>query len=754
MIDKVFIRDKVKNLIEEKGYDSRIQPMLTAFFSAMSDKYNYTEEQLLNSIERYKSRVDRISFYNIGIDSYIYKNQELVLDREMIENLNERNIERFLKTIVKSNSVIINGNNFRSSESLIEISSIANLYEYSDGLYKNITNLLANSFGIKAEEVPNLQTHIHDKMNEYNRSENPDEYNYYSDAHFIISTIDRRIKDIQEGVNVREAYKAIYALSVMNLRNRVTMPNMSKEDTIKNYIQMIESFVEYKVIFGIQKTELDSVLVDSRNNNWNIEANSIIEELEENFKDVKKLDTYKEDDDTRRIYFDRKQIVEEQAESNSKVDNTLTVEQIHDKVSKLIEEKRYPKEFELVIHEFFKRSVEEFKWDRETLEKKIENLRRNVDSFEYAPKKELRDDSDVLASFEALRKRIVINSNGLFLIGNAVLASTIMHELKHATDLTTRESHITLEDGFKPEEVKYSSEKKGLNELITEASTVKIFGKNPYKDKYATTYMLEGYDELSPATTMIASAFGVSESEFLDLASKGEKKFKEIFETRYPGLNFSNKIDKIQEILSEMYDEDSGNPRIVREAIGYKKLFDLLDKTYEQRNFIDMQMPGYDQTRARYDEYRLNKNMIKVQKSLGISGKTAKKLIHNYDEVQEKAKVRKEEEKRFIEIGTEISSQIVLRDNTELIRSARDIRRYKRHFISIFGTKKKMLPEGRGETVKIEETKLDSFEEKRKNFLQMNRQKVDGKAKIQPRGPEEPMQESIKVGEEVDDPRQ
>lgn len=753
MIDRVFIKEQVNNLIAGKGYDSRIKPMLTAFFAAMSERYNYTEAKLISDIEKYKSRVDRIGFYNIGIDNYIYNNnQELILDREMIENLNERNIEKFLRTIIKSNSVVVNGNEYRSSEDLIQLSSIANLYEYADGLYKNVTTLLANSFGLEVEEIPKLQTHIHDKMAEYDRSENPDEYNYYSDANIILSTIDSRIKDIQEGINVKEAYKAIYSLSLMNLRNRATMPNMSKEETVKSYIQMIETFVEYKVIFGIPKSELDEVLVDPRNN-WKVKGNSILEELEESFKDIRKLDTYKEDEETKRVYFDRKQIIQEQEEENSKVDNSLTEEQIHEKVARLIEEKKYPREFELVIHEFFKRSVEEFKWDRETLEKKIENLGRNVDKFEYTTKKE-QGDSDVLASFEPLQKRISINSDGLFLIGNSVLAATIMHELKHATDLTARESHITLEDGFKPEKINCASESKGLNELVTEASTVKIFGKNPYRDKYATTYMLGGYEELSPATTMIASAFGVSESEFLDLASKGEKKFKEIFETRYPGLNFSKKIDKIQDILSEMYDKDSEDSRNVREAIGYKKLFEILEKTYEQRKFIDMQTPGYDSTRARYDEYRLNKNMLVVQRNLGISRRTSKKLIPNYEAVREKSKIGKEEAERFAEIGKEISSQIVIRDNTELVRSAKDIRRYKRQFISIFGTKRKMLPEGRGEIVKVEETKVDSFEEKRKNFLQANKQKANS-SKIQPRRPEEAtVQETVKIGEEVDDPRQ
>lgn len=715
MLDKNYIRDQINNLVVEKGYDSRVQPLLIAFFTAMSNRYKYTEENLKNDIETYKDRVSKISFYNIGIDNYIYdSSKELVFDRELVEDLSTRNIERFIKTAIKANSVVLISDSYKAVEDFIEMSSIVNIYEYPDDLDNNISSMIANAFDIKIEELPQLYKEIQQKTSILDREKDFEEYDYFNNARTILYTINDRIKDIQNGENVREAYKAIYTLSLLNMKIKVCDDKLVDESTVKNYIQLVEQFDKYKNIFGINTEELENVAVDK--SNWHLNANELLLQLEEQFKYVTKLDTYTEDK-PKETYFDRKEIIQDQAKLNAQVDNTITLEQIEERVSKLIEQKGYPKEFETVIYEFFKRSAKDFEWDRETVEKKIENLSRNVDKFEYIVEKK----SSMVACFECNEKRIAINYDIAF-INNEQLASTVMHELRHATDQTVRESKKAFEQGFLFGDKLSENQSKGINELVTEAATVKITGKSPYKDKFATTYNLEGYEELSFATTMISSALGMSESEFIKLADKGELKFKEILDTKYPGLDLPKKVDNIKDILRNMYNKENGEHDVAGGIIGYIKLYDVLKEVYSQRNFIDMQMPGYDKTRARYDEYRLNKNMILAQRDLRAPKKTLKKLIPEYEEIKQKARVDKNEKESFKDIARGISSQIEKKDNLELAKSAKNIRRYKRKFINILGQKRKMLPEGKEEkVVKVNET----FEDKRKNFLQKTKEEVN-----------------------------
>ena len=75
MLDKIFIENEIKKLIVEKKYDVRIAPMLKAFFTAVSERYNYTEENLKEAVEEYKKNVDEISFYNVGMNNYKYGNK-------------------------------------------------------------------------------------------------------------------------------------------------------------------------------------------------------------------------------------------------------------------------------------------------------------------------------------------------------------------------------------------------------------------------------------------------------------------------------------------------------------------------------------------------------------------------------------------------------------------------------------------------------------------------------------------------------
>lgn len=716
MLSKNFIKEEVNKLIEEKGYDRRSSPLLIAFFNAVSIRYNYTEEQLKKDIEIYKDRVRKISFYNIGIDNYIYDgSKELVYDRELVEDLNPKNIERFIKTTIRANSVMLRSDSFKAVEDFIELVATSNIYEYADDLDTNISSMIAGAFDVSIEELPVLYNNIHERMRVLDREKDFAEYDYLTMANSILHTINDRVKDIKDGNNVREAYKAIYTLSLLNMKIKVYDDKLIDKNTVKNYIQLVEQFEKYKKIFGINDAELEDVEVDR--NNWHLKANELLEQLEGQFKDVTNLDTYTEDKQ-KETYFDRKEIMQEQTKVNAKVDNTITQEQIQEKVSKLIEEKGYPKEFETVIYEFFKRSAKDFGWDRETVDKKIENLSRNVEKFEYVVEK----NSSMLACFNLKDKKILINADISF-INNEQLASTIMHELRHATDQTSREGITAFEKGFLFGDNSAENQSKGINELITEAATIKITGKNPYKDKFATTYNLEGYEELSFATTMISSALGMSESEFIQIADKGELKFKEVLDTKYPGLDLPKKIDTIKDLLRDMYSKEDGEHDIAGGIIGYIKLYDVLNGIYTQRNFIDMQMPGYDEKKARYDEYRLNKNMVLAQKSLRTPRKALKEFIPEYEEIKQKARIDKTEKESFIEIAKGISSQIEKKDNSELIQSAKGIRRYKRKFINIFGKEKKMLPPGKEDkkVVKLNET----FEEKRNKFLQATKEEVD-----------------------------
>lgn len=554
-MNKDIIESKIYQMVTEKGYDSRIVPMLNMFFIAVCDRYEYTENDLDQAINNYKQNVSSINFYNIGMNNYEYSisHNELVYDREFIENINERNIENYIQVAIKSNSNFINkGKSLSNLENITKLSYCANLYDNVEDIYKNINEMLADTFSVNNKQVANIYRDVNEEMSILDRKVD-DKYDYLLSASYILKTIDNRIQDIEDGKNIKENYEAIYILNLLNMKIKIFDCKIKDEKTVNGYLKLLEDFDKYRDILGISDEELNcDVRLD--HGNWYINPNKMIELIEKEIKNVTNLDTYKEDEKIK-SFFDRKAIIEEQSKANEVVNQNLTEEQIEEKLATLIETKKYPKEFETVLKEYFKRSVTDLKWDKETFDKKIKNLEINLNGFEYAT-----TEIGVIACYSALIKKIQISTDIAFL-NNKELASTIIHELKHVTDETQRNFN-NYENGFISSNDYYSMDNsKGINELVTEATSIKLMGVNPYRDKYCTTYRMNGYEELSYATTMICSAFGITEVEFIKLADKGQAKFAEKMEEKYPGLEMTEKFDNIDKILHSMYVEKNKTDR-------------------------------------------------------------------------------------------------------------------------------------------------------------------------------------------------
>ncbi len=726
MLDKDFIREQVDNMMKEKGYDSRARAMLIAFYTTLSDRYDFSEEQLIGAIERYKSTVKKIEFYNVGEDQYkLFRDGILIFDKDTVDSLDETNIERFIQASIKGNSVaLIEGYRGNCTE-ISEMAALSNMYENTPEIYKNITSMIAGGFDIDTGKVISLYDDSFSAMVRAQETGNSAEYDYHNSSRILIGTINDRIKDIMNGKNVKEAYKAIYAACLMNLRIKICDDGLITSKSGMNYIELMESFEKYKAILGIQDSELASVSLDGHN--WKTNITKLISTLEEQFKEIKTLDTYTEKKEIPKSRVDRTEIIEGQREENSKTDRSIKEGEIETKVAKLIEQKGYPEEVSEILLAYFSRTAEDFGWDSETLDKKIENLSINVNQFVYVDKDKIGGSA---GRFNESERTIELSKSNTF-ISNLELANTLMHELKHATDCTARGTgevdEQIIEEPFVSTLEVHGIEICGLDELMTEGSTIMIGGKNPYSDKYATTYRYNsGYAEFCGTATMISSALGMSESEFFKISEKGEAKFRDILETKYPGLDLGTEMTKIQDILTYL-----NKAAFVRERSteAFANIYNVLNDVYEARVAIDEQRPDFDPVRARYDEYRLNKNLLVAQRTLGLSRKILVQDTEDYGAIKTKARIRPEEREAFEKIGSQIRGEIKIRDNRELARAGAEVRRYKRYFKPEKTNWRIFLPkakpqEEKGELIQPKEPN-PSFEQKREEFLKGNKQEVN-----------------------------
>lgn len=696
MIDESFIREQIDNLIAKKQYDNRTRPMLVNFFTALTNRYNYTEDQLLSVIEKYKNKVNTISFYNIGIDNYKYtSSKDLVFDRDIVEDINRGNVDKFIQTFIKANSRAVFG---VREKNFTDMASVACLYDKPEDFYVNLNRMLAAAFEVEPKDVLMLNEIVLDKEKEYDRSENPNEYDYYNSANTLMFTISDRLKDIQDEKGIKEAYKAIFTACLLNMNIKIYHDKLGTKDAALNYAKLLRAFNEYREKFGIEESELDNVLLNDRS--WKINANSLMRNLEET---LGKIPDIPEESEEKPYSIKRTELIVEQSKENLKVDRNISKEEISEKVDSLIEQKGYHAEFGEVLREFFIRSAEDFEWDRETVDKKIKNLALNVNEFKY----EKLEESYELGLYEAFSKSIKFNKILTFLSKGTVI-TTIMHELKHATDVTYMQEN-KVEQGFEDVRDRTTEEKMaGLNELVTEASTVKVAGRKVYTDEYATTYRLDGYDNLSCATSMISAAFGLSESEFLKLANKGEGKFKNVMDNRYPNAELPKRIDEMDKVVTMIAKAGIAGSRKY-EIMGYGKLYNILNDISDIRTIGDIQAGKYDEVKSRYFEYKLNKNMAMMQGRMFIPRKISKDMP-DYKEVSEKATLTSKERLEFSKIGMELQSECPVRDNKELFKSVKGIKKC----ISRSKKQEKML---RLNPAQEEASEGKDFNTKRQEFL-------------------------------------
>lgn len=704
MIDESFIREQIDNLIAEKQYDNRTRPMLVNFFTALTNRYNYTEDQLLSVIEKYKDKVNTISFYNIGIDKYIYtSSKDLIFDRDIVEDINRGNVDKFIQTFIKANSRAAFG---VQEKDFTDIVSIASLYDQPEDFYVNLNRMLAAAFEVEPKDVLMLNEIVLDKVKEYDRSKNPNEYDYYNTANTLMFTISDRLKDIQDEKGIKEAYKAIFAACLLNMNVKIHYDKLGTKDAALNYAKLLRAFNEYREKFGIEESELDSVSLNDRN--WKIDVNNFMKILEEKFEKIP--DIPEESEDEKPYSIKRSELIAEQSKENLKVNRNISKEEISKKVDSLIEQKGYPIEFEEVLREFFIRSAEDFEWDRETVDKKIKNFALNVNEFKY----EKMETLDALAQYDAFSKSIKFNKILMFSSKDTVI-STIMHELKHATDVTYIQEN-RVEEGFEDMRDRTEEEMAGLNELVTEASAVKVAGRKVYTEEYATTYRLDGYNNLSCATSMISAAFGMSESEFLKLANKGEDKFKNVMDNRYPNAELPRRIDEIDKIVTMIAKAGIAGSRKY-EIMGYGKLYNILNDISDIRIINDIQAGRYNEVKSRYFEYKLNRNMAMIQGRMFFPRRISKDMP-DYKEVSEKATLTFKEREEFAKIGMELQSEYPVRDNKELFKSVKGIKKY------IHRSKK------RGKMLKLnpaqeEASEGKDFNAKRQEFLSMLDENID-----------------------------
>ena len=190
----------------------------------------------------------------------------------------------------------------------------------------------------------------------------------------------------------------------------------------------------------------------------------------------------------------------------------------------LIQQKNYDKKFIPFIREYFFRSAEIYNWNRDELEKKINNFKNNVDSIEIKKIKKK------CAEYNPTDKKIYINSN-LLTYSNDLIIKNIFREQGYATNYTKIEDKV-YENGLYSDATKNEDER-SLNEYVEEVSANYLTGRVPYSNELYTTCRVSEKErkdynnKTAYLASMLVAAFGISEFEFAMLKDKGRARFNE-----------------------------------------------------------------------------------------------------------------------------------------------------------------------------------------------------------------------------------
>lgn len=348
----------------------------------------------------------------------------------------------------------------------------------------------------------------------------------------------------------------------------------------------------------------------------------------------------------------------------------LLEEKVVFEIITLIQQKDYDKRFIPFIKEYFFRSAEIYNWNRDELEKKINNFKSNVDSIE------LRKLKRKCAEYNPQDKKIYINKN-LLTYSNDVIIKNIFREQGYATNYTKIENKV-YENGLYSN-TNGNEDERALNEYVEEVSANYLTGRVPYSNELYTTCRVSQSErkdynnKIAYLASMLVAAFGLSEFEFAKLKDKGRARFNEYFRARFEYMDTEKYINEFFEIVSNLQNAPDKifSTKDITEQ--YSKMYNLAIEIlnerleYEQANMKDEKRRAFN-TRANYAKYKIVNTLKQAKRNQCLDPKVMNEIIENNKYIRKYSRVSKIVKYKFRKVAKQVySNSDTIFDNTELI---------------------------------------------------------------------------------------
>lgn len=347
----------------------------------------------------------------------------------------------------------------------------------------------------------------------------------------------------------------------------------------------------------------------------------------------------------------------------------LIEEKVVFEIITLIQQKDYDKRFIPFIKEYFFRSAEIYNWNRDELEKKINNFKNNVDGIELKKLKKK------CAEYNPQDKKIYINKN-LHTYTNDVIIKNIFREQGYATNYTKIENKVYENGLYSNAEI--NENEKSLNEYVEEVSANYLTGRVPYSNELYTTCRVSQSErkdynnKIAYLASMLVAAFGISEFEFAKLKDKGRARFNEYFRARFEYMDTERYIDEFFEIVSNL--QNAPDTIFSTKAITeqYSKMYNLAMEIlserleYEQSNIKDEKKRAFN-TRANYARYKIVNTLKQAKRNQCLDKKVMNEIIIDNKYIRKYSRVPKIVRYKFRKVAKQVySNSDTLFDNTEL----------------------------------------------------------------------------------------
>lgn len=648
----------VDNLIKEKRYDERIIPFIKAFFLYNEKQQFWDKETIARKIELYKQKVDRLELANLGEKSTVFdaNSKIFILNEELFENGKKGNLFESLSQIFEEQELIVK--NEIDEDIKTGLYSIERMkYATNSKDKESIIKMISSAFNKEPKEFYDLRNNMKQEMTNIGTETNKSERDYLEACSTIffpgIANEVPKIFNSSEDYHKRESYLKIYAISLQALRYRIENPKEDKAVIKQQYNQLKDEFYSKIDDYAIMAQDLEECKIDST---WNIPIDKINRILSIELQEVqaKKSVDVKIDDFVNNMKEENLSEIEIALNTTSQ---SVNQEYIEEKAEKL--GSRYGEKFGPIVREYLKRSCKVYGWNKDELDKKVNNYLTNVEKIQFVKKLE---GASISTSARWRLGKIEVKDD-LFLVNSTSALGIFFHEQEHATDETKRNNHA-FENGL---------EGKFTNEYATEIGAVHLVGDKVYDDKLCFTHSMEGYDEFKYAGSMIAAALGISEFEFARLRDKGERKFSSYMKEKYSYMDIEKELEEFESIL---YRIDSA-PSIInmKQMSGaYADVYNMASRIikarldYEGRDLILNDFRKY-RIKSEYEMTKIAVNMNLAKRKLHLKNKYIEPIIKDDTILQKHSRVNFKNRKDYLSLVEELYPEKNLQfDNKEILR--------------------------------------------------------------------------------------